>query len=721
MKDCRQTAVDETGGLVGLDAIGFLFLYPAISSYCRFCYFILQASSQEAEEDDVLSPEEAVLFSEHIRTCLSLFIEYAKALATSRLAYDVIQLVLLLAPDFFDLVPGPADVLVELSKCSTLDLENSKTQQLLFNNSGLMSEVATVRFCVLKMFNQFFSCGESRQLNMFNSRQQAIIFLACRDPNTQCRAETDALLETTAFSSSEALMSELLLFLQHDSQRIRLQAAECIIEEIQGKVDVAVALLEEQTKGYAKLIAKHKEYVQEQENLDPIIASTGKADKLTELLLANENHRHGISFVFAVFFQNFQFDPKSQELLKVASKMFAFVLESGIVDPGENVRDNFLQSGLSLVSNYGEALVSEMIESLQPFMDKLQKKSSAKESAALQNDDDKVSKSKKKKKSKVVSLSASSAKVKKKKKTTATKPKKPKSDAGKSKKPVDKSLTKLSGTSSDWQAEGAIIFLGKLVKYVIADEKLNHLVPQVFSLLIRALESLSPSVYVAAASCLEDIIKLSKEQNEAESSTKLDFDSHVERILEKLDSTNDLEGDLGNVVSQRRGACLGLASMIHRLGMNKIQDINLMETLENYLRDDKNPRRRLTGIVLLDELYNKLGVLFEPYVVQLFANIFLCFGDSKKIVRDETKRLSRNVMKKLGVVGVKLTLPKTIDNLGSSNVNSDASGKQWRVKEASIKLLGSMANLERVILAQFLPDIVPKLIECFADSHPKVR
>lgn len=61
---------------------------------------------------------------------------------------------------------------------------------------------------------------------------------------------------------------------------------------------------------------------------------------------------------------------------------------------------------------------------------------------------------------------------------------------------------------------------------------------------------------------------------------------------------------------------------------------------------------------------------------------------------------------------MKITLPTVLKGLEDP---------QWRSKQASILLLGSMAFCAPAQLSSCLPQIVPKLSECFMDTHPKVR
>ena len=88
------------------------------------------------------------------------------------------------------------------------------------------------------------------------------------------------------------------------------------------------------------------------------------------------------------------------------------------------------------------------------------------------------------------------------------------------------------------------------------------------------------------------------------------------------------------------------------------------------------------------------------------------FGDPVDWVRDAAHDASKVIMAKLTATGVKLMMPSLLKGLQEP---------QWRSKQASILLLGSMAYCAPAQLSSCLPQIVPKLCECFTDTHPKIQ
>ncbi len=113
-----------------------------------------------------------------------------------------------------------------------------------------------------------------------------------------------------------------------------------------------------------------------------------------------------------------------------------------------------------------------------------------------------------------------------------------------------------------------------------------------------------------------------------------------------------------------------------------------------------------------ETMCDMLRTLFEPYIIRLLPLLLKGQGDPSPDVREAAHYASLALMGMLTGFGVKLVVPAVLKGLAET---------QWRSKEASIQLLGAMANCAPKQLSQCLPAIVPRLCEAFEDSHPKVQ
>lgn len=92
--------------------------------------------------------------------------------------------------------------------------------------------------------------------------------------------------------------------------------------------------------------------------------------------------------------------------------------------------------------------------------------------------------------------------------------------------------------------------------------------------------------------------------------------------------------------------------------------------------------------------------------------VLQAFSDSNDYVRIAAEKTVGLIMSNLSGHGVKLVMPAVLEAFNEP---------EWRTKQASIHMLGSMSHCAPKQLASCLPKVVPKLTEAFSDTHPKVK
>ena len=243
----------------------------------------------------------------------------------------------------------------------------------------------------------------------------------------------------------------------------------------------------------------------------------------------------------------------------------------------------------------------------------------------------------------------------------------------------------------DHQREGVVVVLGTLAKHLDADDPK---VSRTVDTLLEALDTPSQAVQTAVAKCLPPLIKAVKHRGE----------EIVPVLLDKL-----LHGDTFGV---RKGASYGLASTVKGLGLKSLKALNIMQALEAAAASKKDINAKQGALFAFENMCLTLGRLFEPYVIKIMPLLLAAFGDGKTSVREAAQGAARAIMRNLTGHGVKMVMPSLLAGLDEFH---------WRSKVASIVMLGSMAYCAPRQLAQCLPQIVPRLLTAFSDTHTKVR
>ncbi|XP_078182456.1 putative protein kinase regulator ILITHYIA isoform X2 [Carex rostrata] len=243
----------------------------------------------------------------------------------------------------------------------------------------------------------------------------------------------------------------------------------------------------------------------------------------------------------------------------------------------------------------------------------------------------------------------------------------------------------------DLVREGVVIFTGALAKHLAKDDPKVH---NVVEKLLDVLNTPSEAVQRAVSDCLSPLV-VSKEKEGQEL---------VNRLVEKMLKSEKY--------GERRGAAFGLAGVVKGFRISCLKKYGIVTVLRQSLTDRNSAKAREGALLGFECLCDKLGKLFEPYVIQMLPLLLVSFSDQVLAVREAAECAARAMMSQLTGYGVKLILPSLLKGLED---------KAWRTKQSSVQLLGAMAYCAPQQLSQCLPKIVPKLTEVLTDTHPKVQ
>lgn len=246
----------------------------------------------------------------------------------------------------------------------------------------------------------------------------------------------------------------------------------------------------------------------------------------------------------------------------------------------------------------------------------------------------------------------------------------------------------------DLVREGVIVFLGRVAKHLPASDPKAR---EILHRLLKALHTPSEPVQRAVSECLPGLIPA------------IQSDTHeTEKVVaEMLDQLLK-----GSAYGSRRGAAFGLAGLVKGLGVSSLKQYGIMDALKEASEAKKEPQKREGALFAFECLCDKLGRMFEPYVIHILPIMLSCFSDSSVPVREATDQAARAVMRNLSAQGVKFVMPSLLTGLDDP---------AWRTQVGSVQMLGAMAFCAPKQLSSCLPTVVPKLSEVLGSSHPKVQ
>ncbi|KAK0602252.1 hypothetical protein LWI29_031779 [Acer saccharum] len=112
---------------------------------------------------------------------------------------------------------------------------------------------------------------------------------------------------------------------------------------------------------------------------------------------------------------------------------------------------------------------------------------------------------------------------------------------------------------------------------------------------------------------------------------------------------------------ERRGTAFGLAGVVKGFRISCLKKYEIVITLREAF-DDRISEKRREGVLLAFEcLCENLGILFEPYVIQMLPLLLVSFSDLVIAIREAAVRAAHAMISQLSSQGVKLVLPSLLE------------------------------------------------------------
>jgi hypothetical protein len=142
----------------------------------------------------------------------------------------------------------------------------------------------------------------------------------------------------------------------------------------------------------------------------------------------------------------------------------------------------------------------------------------------------------------------------------------------------------------------------------------------IVGLLLDVLSTPSEAVQRAVSNCLPRLL-----------GPLADNRGYVEALLARL--LGELrEGGPGGY-GLRRGAAYGLSGAVKGLGIGSLKGYGVLDSLKAMVEDKRDAQGREGSLQAFECLCEKLGRLFEPYVIHILPLLLQCFGDAAPQVR----------------------------------------------------------------------------------------
>lgn len=302
-----------------------------------------------------------------------------------------------------------------------------------------------------------------------------------------------------------------------------------------------------------------------------------------------------------------------------------------------------------------------------------------------------------------------------------------------------------------------VILLGVMSKHMIAqaaaDPTIVDHIRTIGNMLVKILLTVHSGIVQKAVADSVVVFTTAIKQNSATAPALADVSKDIlENFLRLLFTTaasKDKSAPLAastavtSSYGERKGAAYGVAACVKGMGIIALKQFDIVQKVKDGCTTSVSDSVNLStctniihGSLCCVECFSeRLGLLFEPYILVIIPLLLKHFSHSSDMVREAAQGTTASVISRLSSHGLKQVLTPLLNNItagtgpGEASSSKDVSAQQWKTRHESIKLLGSLmlsstgsaSAANKQLISSCLPQIIPKLVEAISDPHPKVK
>jgi hypothetical protein len=260
----------------------------------------------------------------------------------------------------------------------------------------------------------------------------------------------------------------------------------------------------------------------------------------------------------------------------------------------------------------------------------------------------------------------------------------------------------------DYRYTSCILFLGTLGKHLSSknNDDMKVLI-NIIETLIQTLRTPSESIQKSIADCLTPLIQILKLTAVASSTTSTSTSTAATASSTTADILSNLLQQLlneclnGTTYGERRGGAYGLSAIVKGLGISSLKQYEIIIKLKDACNNtatsssssgggnsstSNSVNNKQGALFAFECLSDRLGLLFEPYIVSVIDIILKSFSHSSDHVREAAQITAKVIMNKLSAHGIKQILTPILQSLPEE--------PQWKSRQESIRLLGIVYDIQ---------------------------